>query len=86
MEISDIVKRQKAYFATGATRDVDKRIVILKRLQQAIRNHETRLAEAMKKDLGKSAGESYMCDVFVFMSELDSLKKSMCFQPAQFQR
>ncbi len=27
MEISDIVKKQRAYFATGATRDVDKRIV-----------------------------------------------------------
>lgn len=33
MEISDIVKKQRAYFATGATRDVDKRIAILKRLQ-----------------------------------------------------
>lgn len=30
MEISDIVKKQRAYFATGATRDVDKRIAILR--------------------------------------------------------
>lgn len=70
MEISSIVKKQRAYFATGATRDVDKRIAILKRLQQAIRNHETRLAEAMKKDLGKSPSESYMCEVGLTLSEL----------------
>lgn len=70
MEISGIVKKQRAYFATGATRDVDKRIAVLKRLQQAIRNHETGLAEAMRKDLGKSASESYMCEVGLTLSEL----------------
>ena len=70
MEISDIVKKQRAYFAAGATRDVNARIAVLKRLQQAIRNHETQLCEAMKKDLGKSASESYMCEVGLTLSEL----------------
>ena len=70
MEISDIVKRQRAYFDTGATRDVETRISALKRLEQAIRAHEEQLCSAMRQDLGKSASESYMCEVGLTLSEL----------------
>ena len=70
MEINRIVEKQRVYFATGATRDVDRRILELRRLRQAIRNHETQLCEAMKKDLGKSTSESYMCEVGLTLSEL----------------
>ncbi|MCI8542744.1 MAG: aldehyde dehydrogenase family protein [Lachnospiraceae bacterium] len=70
MEISDIVKRQRAYFDTEATRDIAARISALKRLGQAIRAHEEQLCSAMKQDLGKSASESYMCEVGLTLSEL----------------
>lgn len=70
MEISDIVKKQRQYFCSGATGDVEARIRVLKKLQQAIRAHETRLCEAMKADLGKSASEAYMCEVGLTLSEL----------------
>ena len=70
MEISHIIKKQRAYFATGATRDVGRRIEVLKRLQQVIRAREGELAGAMKQDLGKSASESYMCEVGLTLSEL----------------
>lgn len=70
MEISNIVKKQKEYFATGATKEIKGRIAVLKRLQQAIRANEAQLCEAMRKDLGKSASESYMCEVGLTLSEL----------------
>lgn len=70
MEISDIVKRQREYFAAGATLDINTRILMLKRLQQAIRQQEEQLCNAMKKDLGKSASEAYMCEVGLTLSEL----------------
>lgn len=70
MDISGIVKKQKKYFASGATRDVRRRIDILKRLQQAIGASEKQLCEALGKDLGKSASESYMCEVGLTLSEL----------------
>ena len=77
MEISDIVKRQRAYFDTGATRDVEARISALKRLGQAIRAHEERLCSAMGQDLGKSASESYMCEVGLTLSELSYQRKHL---------
>ena len=70
MEISGIVKRQREFYATGATRKTGDRIAALKKLQQAIRAHEEELCAAMQKDLGKSRSESYMCEVGLTLSEL----------------
>lgn len=70
MDISSVVKKQREYFATGATRKVENRIEALKRLQQAIRAHEKELCAAMGTDLGKSACEAYMCEVGLTLSEL----------------
>lgn len=70
MEISAIVKKQREYFASGATRDVNRRIAALKRLHQAIRAQEESLCAAIGEDLGKSASEAYMCEVGLTLSEL----------------
>lgn len=71
MEIGTVVRKQREYFASGATRNVDARIAALKRLQLAIREREDALCAAMRKDLGKSAGEAYMCEVGLTLSELN---------------
>lgn len=70
MEISRIVRKQQEYFASGATRNVNDRIAALKRLRQAIQEREETLCDAMRKDLGKSASEAYMCEVGLTLSEL----------------
>lgn len=70
MEISHIVKKQRQYFDSGATRDVEFRIAALKKLRQAIRAREGQLCDAMRADLGKSASEAYMCEVGLTLSEL----------------
>ena len=69
-EVSSIVEAQRGYFASGATLPIDFRIDALKRLQNAIRQNEARIAEALRADLGKSAFESYMCESGLVLSEI----------------
>lgn len=69
-EISRIVKRQRAFFATGMTMDLNYRIGALQRLQRALMKHEAAIAEAIRADLGKSAAESYMCETGIVLSEI----------------
>ena len=69
-EISSIVEAQRSYFASGATLPVAFRIDALKRLQNAMRQNEVRIAEALRADLGKSAFESYMCESGLVRSEI----------------
>ncbi len=69
-EIAEIIGRQRAFFETGATLDPSFRIQALKRLYSAIQTHEAEIHEAVKADLGKSAFESYMCEVGLTLSEI----------------
>lgn len=70
MEASVIVKKQKEYFKTGETKDLKRRLEVLKKLQQAIRMREEQLCKALEEDLGKSSSESYMCEIGLTLSEL----------------
>ena len=74
-EINDIVKQQRNYFASGITLDVDYRIQMLRKLQSCIQNHEAEINEAIRKDLGKSGFESYMCETGLVLSEISYMLK-----------
>lgn len=69
-EIQAIVEKQRAFFHTGATLDVEKRIQALKKLQSCILCYEDEIGAALKQDLGKSSFESYMCESGLVLSEL----------------
>ena len=69
-EIHDIVDRQRKYFQTGATLSADMRIAGLRRLYTAVSQRETEIREALKKDLGKSGFESYMCETGMVLEEI----------------
>ena len=69
-QIEEIVARQRAFFATGATLDVDFRIAALKKLQRALLENENAIAGALRADLGKSPSESYMCETGMVLSEV----------------
>ena len=71
-EIKEIVQKQRSYFYTGATLPVEKRLDALKKLKTCIQKYEPLINEALKRDLGKSNFESYMCEV-VHISEYRSL-------------
>ena len=74
-EINDIVVRQRKYFQTGATLPVDMRIAGLRRLYTAVSQNEKEIQDALKKDLGKSGFESYMCETGLVLEEISYMLK-----------
>ena len=74
-EINSLVNRQRKYFQTGATLPVSTRISTLRRLYDAISKHEKEINEALRKDLGKSGFESYMCETGMVLEELSYMLK-----------
>lgn len=74
-EIRNIIHSQRNYFLTEATLDVNFRIQALKKLQTSILKHEVEIHAALKKDLGKSTFESYMCETGMVLNELTYMIK-----------
>ncbi|HJC38936.1 MAG TPA: aldehyde dehydrogenase [Candidatus Mediterraneibacter faecigallinarum] len=74
-EIKSLVNRQRKYFQTGATLPVSTRVSALRRLYDAISKHEKEINEALRKDLGKSGFESYMCETGMVLEELSYMLK-----------
>lgn len=74
-EIKSLVDGQREYFYTGATLDVDIRLNNLRRLREAILKYEIKIEEAIRRDLGKSKSESYMCEVGLTLSEISYMLK-----------
>ena len=60
---------------------LEKRLNLLKKLKIAIKIHEDEIYDALKKDLDKDYGESYLTEVQIVMNEigfaLKNLKKWM---------
>ena len=74
-EIQQILEKQKAWYLSGATLDVEGRIEALKRLKACILKYEDAIHEALLKDLGKSNFESYMCETGMVLSEITYMLK-----------
>lgn len=74
-QIKDIVENQRIYFQTGATLSVENRISALRRLYTAVSENEKEIHAALKKDLGKSSFESYMCETGMVLEEIRYMMK-----------
>ena len=75
--VESLVAAQRAHFATGATIPAEARLAALTALEDAIRTHEDEITDALKADLGKSACESYMCEVGLTLAEIAYLKRHL---------
>ena len=69
-EIRILAAAQRAYFQTGATLDIRFRLQALRRLRDWILDHEGEIAGALRRDLGKSPTESWLCETGMVLSEL----------------
>ena len=76
-EIQSILTKQRDFFAAGATQSYSFRMEALSRLKEGLLRHEDRLSDALKQDLGKSAAESYMCEIGLTLSELTWMQKHL---------
>ena len=76
-QIVEIVEKQRAFFATGATQDVGFRIAALNKLSNAVQENEAAIAQALCADLGKSIEESYMCETGIVLSEISYMLRNI---------
>ena len=66
---------QREHFCAGATLPVNTRLKALLKLKACILKYEDEIHAALKKDLGKSSFESYMCETGMTLSELSYMIK-----------
>ena len=69
-QIDNILQLQRDFYDSGATIPVSFRKEQLKKLYQAIQKYQPQIEEALKKDLGKSSYESFMCEIGLVLSEI----------------
>ncbi len=75
MQTEALMEKQRSFFDSGKTLDISFRVRALDRLEQSLLACEDRLYAALRKDLGKSRAEAYMCEVGLTLSELRYMKK-----------
>ena len=73
MEIDQILIRQSAFFKSGKTLPINFRIEMLKKLQSTVKKYEEEINDALRRDLGKSPFEGFMCETGLVLSELSYL-------------
>lgn len=69
-QITEAVNKQKAFFQTNATKDVEYRLDALKKLKRTIRRFEDQLCDALWEDLHKSKFEAYATEIGIVLDEL----------------
>ena len=77
MEIQELVSAQRAFFRTGATRELSFRKEALAKLKGAIQAREGELLAALRADLGKSDAEGYLCEVGLTLAELSFAERHL---------
>ena len=75
--IHELVLRQRAFFRSGKTLDVNWRIRQLKKLKQAVLDYREALEQALFDDLGKSPFESYLCDIGPVIVEIGEILRGL---------
>ena len=69
--IRELVTRQRQYFRTGKTLDIDWRIAQLRKLKQAVLSQEKEIIAALAADLGRSEAEAYLSDIGPVVTEIN---------------
>ncbi|WP_220273434.1 aldehyde dehydrogenase [Pontibacter diazotrophicus] len=77
LRIQQLVQKQRTFFATGKTKELDFRKEQLLQLQQAIRKHEQELIDAMYADFRKPEFESFISEIGFVELELKLTLKNI---------
>ena len=76
--VHEIVVKQRQFFRTGVTLDVNWRMEQLRKLKQAVLDREAQLEAALYEDLGKSPTEAYLCDLGPVIVEVNEILRGLC--------
>ena len=71
-----ILENQRKFFRSGETLSVEFRVEMLKKLYDTIKENKKEIADALRKDLGKSEFESFMCEIGMVLSEITYMVKN----------
>ncbi len=70
-EIDNIYEKQRAFFASHQTKNIEFRLEKLKKLKSSIEKYEPEILEALWKDLRKSKEEAILTEISIVNRELD---------------
>jgi len=73
----DIISKQRKFFLTGKTKDVEFRMKALDRLEAAVLKYVDLFYMALKEDLHKSEMESYMTEIGIVLNEIRYVKRHL---------
>lgn len=69
-ELDIILGKQKDFFKSGKTKDINFRKESLERLYEAVKSNTKNISDALKKDLNKSFEEAYLTEIGIVLSEI----------------
>ena len=78
LSIASVNEKQKCFFHSATTLSLSWRKQQLKRLDKAIRQYESRLAEALWIDLHKSYEEAYLTELSIVYGEIRNHLRHLC--------
>jgi aldehyde dehydrogenase (NAD+) len=76
-KLNDLINRQRAFFLTGKTKDLQFRKDQLKKLRDLIIQKETEIYNALKADLRKSQFETYLSENGYMVMEINQFLKKL---------
>lgn len=74
-DLATLIQKQRAYFRTGATKSIPFRVAQLKKLKQAVLDHQDLFLEALQKDLNKPVFEAYAAEIGYVINEVNEAIK-----------
>lgn len=74
---TDIVARQKRFFDSGCSRDIEFRRNSLLKLKKAVLERQDDIADALQKDLNKPAAEAYMTETGLLTASINHALKHL---------
>lgn len=77
MYIHEILHAQKAFFHSGQTLNVNYRKLQLKRLKEVLENNEDAFYDAIYKDFGKSAFDTFTTELAFVLKDIDYYLKNL---------
>ncbi|HEY7954780.1 MAG TPA: aldehyde dehydrogenase family protein, partial [Polyangia bacterium] len=76
-EAASLVRAQRDFFLSGATRDLDFRIFHLEKLGQVFKRREAEMYRAVRQDMGRAELETFFMEVFSNQEELEHALKNL---------
>ncbi len=73
----DILEKQRIFYNSGKTRDINYRISLLKSLRKVIKNNTEEILFALNKDLNKSRNEAFFSEIYPVIQEINFFIKNL---------